>query len=85
MIITAKVARWQAAKKRKEYKDNSAMRELRAVEKAINRASQKGKSSIVYRCLHYIVYEVLERNGYKINIYCNIDRRWVVISWDEEK
>ena len=88
MIITAGVAR-QIANSifNNTNTTKKQVRQLRKIESAIIRASKKGKISIeYYNDMYNSVFEVLEKNGYKVIDHCNYKygTRYV-ISWKEPK
>ena len=85
MIITAQVALKQqenyACKQTRNW-EKYPIRQLRRVERRINRVSKKGKTFLKYpSLLHPSVYEVLINNGYTIKEYGGYDYGWCEIYW----
>lgn len=86
MIITARVALGQAKNilGRPEGWEKAPMRQLKRVEKKINRASKNGKTLTEYPGnLLTPVRETLIRNKFKLEDHGNYDYNWVVIHWSE--
>lgn len=89
MIITAQRAHTNAfySQTGKANIPKKQIRQLRKIEATIIRASKKGKMFVEYRNHMYnCVFEVLEKNGYKVIDRCNYKygTRYV-ISWKEPK
>lgn len=88
MIITAKVANAQSNKTlecpRKWCETFSLTRKLKRIERAINRKSKKGQTSVsYYGVLPDTIWEVLIRNGYNVIDRSNYDCEWIVIDWSK--
>jgi len=83
MIISAKVARQQSNQKKTLKWVKCSNRQLRKVERAINRASKKGRKSIPYfKPLYKEVITTLKANGYKLYNRSNYKwGAWVEIAW----
>jgi len=83
MILTASVARQQSNQKKTQKWVKCSNRQLRKVERAINRASKKGKKSIpYYKPLYKAVIATLKANRYKVYERSNYKYgSWVEITW----
>jgi len=86
MIITARVALGQANKilGRPKNWEKAPIRQLKKIERKINRASKNGKTLLKYHGnLLTPVRESLVRNHFKLEDFGNYDYSWVVIHWNE--